>query len=269
MNRNQFKNIGYILIGVLLVFISIGVINLFMIIETPIPVGKDNDWIGFWGGILGSGISGIITFIALKITIDNENKKRHEDKRMEVMPYLSYICEKTTEYIKVDQEYMESKDICGIIHNMCLLCTQDTKRSKEEDGYPLDIQIILVIENLGVGIAIEPRVVSIEYFGEVITPVDERKIVLGQGKRGIVEMLVTLPKEEGYDFDRECPKAKLVIGYFNVLRDYYEQEVEILMSLGMVPKDGNWSNGIKLVYGNNELKYISEAQIVKNKYPFN
>lgn len=40
-----------------------------------------NDWIGFWGGYLGSILGGLITLFVLKITIDDNNKlKRREEK---------------------------------------------------------------------------------------------------------------------------------------------------------------------------------------------
>ena len=63
------------LIEILIIITLLIIINIILVIKVPFKVAQNSDWIGFWGNVFGMFISGIVTFTALKITIDNENIK--------------------------------------------------------------------------------------------------------------------------------------------------------------------------------------------------
>lgn len=46
--------------------------------------GNESDWIGFWGSYMG----GIISVLGIYMTLKNDNKKRLEERRENVKPYL-------------------------------------------------------------------------------------------------------------------------------------------------------------------------------------
>lgn len=72
---------------------------------------NSNDWIGFWGGYLGSILGGIITLFVLKITIDDNNRLKKRDEKISYYNHLTRLyvtlgattgdlCMWTNKYIK-------------------------------------------------------------------------------------------------------------------------------------------------------------------------
>ena len=88
------------LFEILIIIILLITINIILVIKAPFKVAQNSDWIGFWGSVLGSVVSGMVTFTALKITIDDENSKRKEERSYAIMPYINYTVIKKDEFNK-------------------------------------------------------------------------------------------------------------------------------------------------------------------------
>lgn len=238
----KWKYLAYIFSGLISLFIVVYFINKLIVTEAPFKVAQDNDWIGFWGSVLGSILSGVITFIVLKITINNEDRKRKEDrkmldeqrledKRMSVLPYLNYTI--------VDDKYIQENKIENELETPLWV----SPKSENDGDVNIDCNFNLLIENLGLGIAIEPRLDKIYYDGMTNTLMARNKTILGVGNSAVMRFRVVYPNE-GVD------QMTLKIGYFNLIRDYYEQEVIVHFQGKMVfikDKDRNISKG-KIVY---------------------
>lgn len=220
----EWKYVGYFFTALACLFVVVFLINVLIRTEAPFKVAQDNDWIGFWGGILASILSGIITFIVLKITIDNENTKRLEDKReiefqrledkrMSVIPYLTY-------YIADDTEQITKK-----LKSPLIISPKNNYGYTNEDGV-IDKNKIsrftLVIENTGLGVAIEPSIKRIMYDGttNMSSGVFRNLTTLNIGEKAIIDFSVVGTEENTSDLT-------IKIGYFNLLRDYYQQEIVI------------------------------------------
>lgn len=214
-----FKYLGYIILGLLSLFSIIFIINSIIITEAPFKVAQDNDWISFWGSLLGAIVSGIFTFIALKITIRNENKKRIEDnrlieiqrledRRMEILPYLSY-------YI-VDDKYIEDNKVEKQLKTPLFI----TPKSSTVGKVSIDCKFNLIIENLGLGVAVEPRIDKIYYDGIKDTQLARNNTTISVGESSVMNFKVVYP-------NKAVSMMTLTIGYFNLIRDYYEQDVVI------------------------------------------
>ena len=238
----KWKYLAYIFSGLISLFIVVYFINKLIVTEAPFKVAQDNDWIGFWGSVLGSILSGVITFIVLKITINNEDRKRKEDrkmldeqrledKRMSVLPYLNYTI--------VDDKYIQENKIENELETPLWV----SPKSENDGDVNIDCNFNLLIENLGLGIAIEPRLDKIYYDGMTNTLMARNKTILGVGNSAVMRFRVVYPNEG-------VEQMTLKIGYFNLIRDYYEQEVIVHFQGKMVfikDKDRNISKG-KIVY---------------------
>ena len=215
----EWKYVGYFFVALACLFGVVYLINLLIITKAPFEVAQSNDWIGFWGGVLGAILSGVITFVVLKITINNENQKRKEDrnlidsqrledKRMSVLPYLNYTI--------VDSKYIEKNKIEKELKTPLVI----TPKSVKVGEITTDCSFNLLIENLGLGVGIEPRIDKVYYDGITNTQMARNKTMLSVGDSAVMKFRVSYP-DEGV-----CP-ITLKIGYFNLIRDYYEQEVVI------------------------------------------
>lgn len=262
----EWKYVGYFFIALGCLFGVVYLINLLIITKAPFDVAQDNDWIGFWGGILGSIISGVITFIVLKITIDNENQKRNndkletekqrlEDKRMSILPYLNYYVDKSDEHI--------SKELKSPIIVMPKFDSNDLSKYKDENGCMDEEKVCnvkLVLENLGLGIAIEPSICRIEYDGIKDNSAGTYKniTILNTGEKGVIRFKVCLA-------DDKSNLLKIKIGYFNLLRDYYEQEIELDFEPYFVFQKGEDGRivGSKVKYENARIVSVSKAIITE------
>lgn len=213
----EWKNIGYIfIIGIIIILFLVYLVNLMIRTEAIFEVAQDNDWISFWGSVLGSSIGGIITFIVLKITINNENDKREDDKRMSVLPYLDYKIA-SDEYINQNITHKNALISISEYHPTCNIniCAEDI----------FNLKFKLFIENLGLGIAIKPRLDRIDYnHGHEEKPGTwtRNNASIGVGNSGMIEINLTMDLRE-----KNIEPMELVVGYFNLRMDYYEQKIKI------------------------------------------
>lgn len=223
MNIQKFKTVlkylAYFLIFLSFLFISVFVINLLLITKAPFEVAQDNNWISFWGSLLGSILSGIFTFIVLKITINNENKKRTEDlkrlelqrlddKRMSILPCINYCI--------IDNKYIETTRIEKELVTPLLL----ELTTSNDKTCNINCKFNLLIQNLGLGGIIEPRIDKIYYNGITDTQLARNKFMLKVDESALLRFNVSFSKQD------VCSMT-LKIGYFNLLRDYYEQDIVI------------------------------------------
>lgn len=68
------------------VFISLDLIN----ITNFIPLTNSYDWLSFFGGLLGSMIGGIVTFVGIYITLQHQRDADDEKNRLSSIPILEY-----------------------------------------------------------------------------------------------------------------------------------------------------------------------------------
>lgn len=224
----QWKYVGYSFIILACLFVVVYLINLLIITEAPFEVAQSNDWIGFWGGVLGSILSGVITFVVLKITIENENKKREkdmeilenqrlEDKRMSLFPYIKYSI--------VEDKDLEKINIEKVLDTPFFIdpnLTQEEYKLKYGNvgEVSIDYKFNLVLKNIGLGIIIDPRLVEIHYDGVTTKTMGRNNTVIDVKDNALMKFCVNYPK------DYICPMT-IKVGYFNLLGDYYEQDVII------------------------------------------
>lgn len=255
----EWKYVGYFFIALACLFVVVFLINVLIRTEAPFKVAQDNDWIGFWGGIVASILSGIITFIVLKITIDNESTKRLEDKReiefqrledkrMSIIPYLTY-------YIADDTEQITKK-----LKSPLMISPKNNYGYTNEDGL-IDknkiARFTLVIENTGLGVAIEPSIKRIMYDGitNMSSGVFRNLTTLNMGEKAIIDFRVIGTEENTSDLT-------IKIGYFNLLRDYYQQEIVIGLG-GTVFYDQEKGKSTIMKYEKGGIIKISKAIITE------
>lgn len=217
-----------------LILLVFGVFALVLVIKIPVLSSQNNDWIGFWGSLFGSTISGIVTFIALKITIEHENQKmqkdkqieeerRIDDKRMSIYPYFVYsVNDKNSKRFKrlssvsvTPKKYMDDL--------------------QPGDAVIPDFSFNLFITNLGLGSAIMPRL-SIIQFDNKTSGHSQRYnySILNIKQTTYINIEVKWPNVDINIRPEDLPPdfgiLKLKIFYDNILQDRYEQEIEILLN---------------------------------------
>ena len=255
MNDNNKNNIWkyfvYTIVGIICLLVAVYLINLLIITKVPFRVAQDNDWISFWGSVLGAIISGITTFTALKITINNENKKRLEDKRLSICPYLTY----SFEYENC-QEYFESN--CNEENRLEIPLIIEPKGSGVDKYY----QFILIIKNLGLGTCVKPKINKIYYDEKNNTNILNNEIAINVNDKAFADFKIVY-----LNSNEDVGQLRLVINYYNLLRDYYELEITIDFTLSSI-KDTINEEG-KLLNREFSMKpyilKVSQAKIIKDK----
>ncbi|MDB8802754.1 hypothetical protein PN294_11175 [Romboutsia sp. 1001216sp1] len=248
INNSIWKYIVYIVMVLAIILFSTYLINVLIITKAPFEVAQGNDWIGFWGSVLGSSIGGVITFVVLKITINHENEKREDDKRMSVLPYLDYKIV-SDEYIN---QNVKHKNILTSINKYYPTCNINICA---EDRFNMELK--LFIENLGLGIAIKPRLDRINYRGgynDKFGTWARNTTSIGVGNSGIIEINLTMDVRE-----KNIEPMELVVGYFNLRMDYYEQKIKIGFFSVRSPIEANKVVGYKPI-----IKNISKPIIIAN-----
>ena len=218
------SNIKYILLVIFafvpVILVSTFFINLLIISKAPFEVAQGNDWIGFWGSVFGSSIGGIITFIVLKISINNENDKREDDKRMSVLPYLDYQIV-TDEYI---EKNLKTKHVSKSI---------PANGSVEPSEYSCNVQFKLSIENIGINKAIKPKVRTKESSDRFDKYEDIGRKYIEVGDNMIIDTFVRLDTR-----NRKEHFIELNIVYYNLRMDLYSQDITIICEpMGIRRKD--------------------------------
>lgn len=106
--------------------IGIGIIGLSIIVAVvtsvdKFPVNISNDWIGYWGAILG----GFMTLAGVKITVDESKKDAKESRNQAVLPvFASYKIKLTLD------------DMKNISNDTFVYCIYDTEKGTVTTGNP-------------------------------------------------------------------------------------------------------------------------------------
>lgn len=106
--------------------IVISVIGLSIVVAVvtsinKLPISTSNDWIGYWGAVLG----GLITLAGVKITINESKKAAEESRNQLVLPvFVSYKMELTLE------------DMKHISKDTFVYCIYDTEKGTVTTGNP-------------------------------------------------------------------------------------------------------------------------------------
>lgn len=156
MKKNKVMLVGVMILLGFLVFLGFPVMtNLFMITKPPFSwnVTDNNDWIGFfagyYGAIIGGLLSGFFTYVGVKLTIDDQAKRRQEEFNINNRPQLDI---KEIYHAGLDLSNVAKEDRKGR-----LILTKGYKiaeRCDMKDG----LFNFIVLHNLGLGTAVNCNV---------------------------------------------------------------------------------------------------------------
>ncbi len=145
MNKNELYSLGkFIVVSIIAVPI---LVNILMMIPTPITQGDTGDWISFYGSYIGSilGLFGVVITIAYMSDQAKKDRKYYEDKsnedrRNSFLPILKYVASAHHQ----DEFTIEIKE-------------EGTRKSK-----------VVYIKNIGLGTMCDVRIESIKYCFEAM-----------------------------------------------------------------------------------------------------
>ena len=237
-----------IILLMLLVFI-----NIILVIKAPFKVAQDSDWIGFWGSVFGLVISGMVTFTALKITIDNENIKRKEELSYAIMPYINYTVIKKDEFNKFDN--LKSIGNCINI---------SSKNRKYLKRYTPIFNFKFKLENLGLGPAIKFKVKGLNYENTKIKLVSPEKFQTVYVREGATlefriyadeEEIVIKTKDNMTEVKGYGEEATIIVSYCDLINNNYEQEIHIQFNCSLIEEK-------RLIIEDVYISKISEAKLI-------
>lgn len=255
---NMIKNHWKSIIGIIIcVVITTFVINIVIFSKMPfnLPIAENNDWIGFWGSVLGSLIGGLISVYILSLTIYYNQSQIKNQRKMEISPYLKYsilnasIKDKNTLYlyrngvtVEKCKEFLESNisDKSQLSEMYSWKDSQyiDTYRRLYKDSNYVTSnckKFILNIENLGLNHATDLNIKKIT-FGEDIYTYNEDFIVANNGKIyndygiDVLKINETLKIQIGLCLDNNFKNdidINIVIEYRDLLMNIYQQNLEL------------------------------------------
>lgn len=210
-----------ILLGVIFIFIILpGIIALSMNIRL-ICTDTSNEWIGFWGGYLGSIVGAIATIGGVYITIRSENEKRakeeaarerdiKEQHRLSIMPNLSryYHFPKTDQIFQTTESYFVDFRGNLYIYNDIRQCFRDEIENPTEENYLLNYKV----QNIGLGSA-----------AELYIKIDDNYIIRNGGinPNSAINLCLLFKSE-----DLDNRKIKIEFNYSDVscIEEYYQYE---------------------------------------------
>ena len=237
-----------IILLMLLVFI-----NIILVIKAPFKVAQDSDWIGFWGSVFGLVISGMVTFTALKITIDNENIKRKEELSYAIMPYINYTVIKKDEFNKFDN--LKSIGNCINI---------SSKNRKYLKRYTPIFNFKFKLENLGLGPAIKFKVKGLNYENTKIKLVSPEKFQTLYVREGATlefriyadeEEIVIKTKDNMTEVKGYGEEATIIVSYCDLINNNYEQEIHIKFRCRLIEEK-------RLIIEEVYISKVSEAKLI-------
>ncbi|MGD6871218.1 hypothetical protein ACQCU1_03355 [Sutcliffiella horikoshii] len=98
------------------------IVNILMSIRIPlIPVGFNNDWIGFFGSFLGSVVGGGLTLLGVKLTLDYQSDKEFINlapKNIMRLHRMSKSLNQLNNHIVYSKGVIDKKYILDTIENL-------------------------------------------------------------------------------------------------------------------------------------------------------
>lgn len=239
-----------ILVIFLVSVVSIIVINVILMLPAPfgIKVAQDNDWIGFWGNIIGALIGGIVTFLGISVTIKFEREKEQENRRLQVLPFLKFTYEEN-KYIKENSSYL-------------ILSNVDNESPKHS------FNGVFILENLGINSAIDLKVFDI-FIDNQSMNVSLLTDILEVKRKEVINLLVELPCKtlDGVTEDNlhtyvGSAKVLMKVGFCDLLENYYEQSISLSYSYGLEFKQNDIEHSCKYSIHSN-LSNVSRVKLIK------
>ena len=241
------------LFEMIILIILLMIINVILVIKAPFKVAQDSDWIGFWGSVFGLVISGMVTFTALKITIDNENIKRKEERSYAIMPYINYNLIKKDEFDKVDN--LKSIGDCIDI---------SSKNCKYLKYYTPIFNFKFKFENLGLGPAIKFKVKALNYENSKIKLATPEKFqtlyirecatlefrIYADEEEIVIKTKGNMTEIKGYG-----EEATIIVSYCDLINNNYEQEIHIQINCSLIEEK-------RLIIEDVYISKISEAKLI-------
>ena len=211
--KNKVPAYLMLIIGFILVSFFI-----YWIIITPSPIGiiKADDS-GSWMAYLGAIVGGLLTLEGVRRTIKKHDEWRVEDRRTSVAPFMTYT---------VDCEMQSDKVLpTGLWFSNKQSINNDIAQSDSK----LDTQIL--VKNIGLRAAINPYILEVVYDGIINSLGYDTHMSLDVNEFACIPLCFELP-----DDLNQLKDAKLKLGYYNVLQDFYEQTIIIKFTIQPIYK---------------------------------
>ncbi|OCA86049.1 hypothetical protein A8F94_14505 [Bacillus sp. FJAT-27225] len=229
----------FIIIFTPLIFLTLDIYN----ITKYIPLSKTYDWLGFYGGFLGSTLGGAVTFLGVYLTLKSQNNLEHEKNRLSVIPILEY----RISYDKADFDNSNGQLAGEVIPHI------NINNASYQDENSIEWYFNLIISNVGIGHA---QISGIKF---KFLDANNHDILLQEENIGYSYKLVKKDHEKSFKFLIYAPATKdnpeslyalnLIIEYNDLLGNVYEQLIHASIS----SSDG--INSVHLSYYENyELK---------------
>ncbi len=158
LNRKEIKLkfILNIILTIGLVGCSVVWVNYFLTSDPygSYKIAQNNDWISFWGSLLGGLVSGITTLIVLYITVNSNKEINNETLESSKQLYLTSQEDSKKFYFDDTIRKIHPYIICDIINNPKAL--YEFFVFNENDNPPVKYNVIDVLRltNIGIGTAI-------------------------------------------------------------------------------------------------------------------
>lgn len=232
--------------AIAIVILSI-ILYLIIITKSPIGIIKEADsgaWLGFYGSIIG----GAMTLIGVWWTIKQQEERRKddlkelevrriEDRRNSILPFLSYI---------VDNDLKLEKEIPA-----GLILTPENFSVNGSCHLKSDLVTQIIVHNIGLGVAVNPYVLEIFYDNIKNKLGHETSIYLNVEDKASIPLSFILPDLSN------LTNATIKIGYFNILRDFYEQTITFGFNITTsITVDGN-RKPIRTEYKCDSIKIVN------------
>ncbi|MDM5220812.1 hypothetical protein QUF86_08620 [Peribacillus sp. NJ11] len=193
-------------------FITLDIFN----ITSFIHLTKEYDWLGFYGGFLGSTLGGAVTFLGVYLTLQHQKKTEDEKNRLSVIPILEYK-------ISYNQEDFDNSNgqLAGESWGHI-----NIGEATYEDKDSLEWYFNLIINNVGMGHAqirsITFRFVDAENNHKVIKEVKEEysyKLVKKDDEKSFKAQIYA----PGKDVKELIYGLKIIVHYQDLLGNKYVQ----------------------------------------------
>lgn len=215
MNKDQSNFFRYIWLLLCMSPFIVGIIVSVRVVN----ITTSNDWIGFYGAIIG----GLITFLGIylstkgvrsqlalhedmntlmKIQLQNEKVKIEEERRLNVRPYINEYHGNSNYSIKKLSVIFENHEV-------------------EAHAYQDDL--IIIVKNIGLGPIISLRVIGLIEVGSDLYSSfhDEYKSL---EKDGVMELTISYIHNKRYSSNT----YQIILEYFDILEYLYTQTITIV-----------------------------------------
>lgn len=207
------------------IFIITAIISLLIniILTTAFPlnfkIAHDNEWIGYYGSIAGSIISGIVTFLGIYITIRYEKDKDLDTKRLQVYPYIKYSLINIIDSL-TSGNYEDYIDI-----NVDLDLRKKNKGSRRRFSRCCYIDF----KNIGLCPAINVKIIEFRcrsFSTHIRDNIDSIEVNSNNGYCITTFLPEYLEEEKNISYSMPI---KIKVEYSDLLNNYYFQDLELLI----------------------------------------